>query len=149
MARYTEYIHNAKSTAADRFFGERRFIDSRFFRFDGVIDENNIIVIVTTVKMLRNGSVVMVVGNDQAIYLQDWQIYKVMTKSGIDGWAVKLSRKHFKPYTFKDGFYPEFFFRKSLTFDDLVKRAESQKEAVRTQGTITGVRWLENSKGEA
>ena len=68
----------------------------------------------------------MIVDNDKAVYLKDWQVKPVHSFSeGMSGWAVKLNRKYFKPYTFKKPF-DDYSFDKQDDFDSLLKTAKKQ-----------------------
>lgn len=147
MGRYSMFAKEAQDKAKDRFFGGRRMTSSRYFTFEHVLDEDNIIVITDNVRMLRNGSIVLIVGNEHAVYLKEWQIYKVRTYTDdIDGWAVKLNREYFKPYRFNGRFAGVSFYQPD-TFDNLKVTAKAQNpEPVRTQGTSAGIEWLVESQ---
>ena len=147
MGRYGGFTTEVRDQEKERFFGDRRFVTSKFFTFEHVLDDDNIIVVTDAVKMLRNGSIVLIVGNQEAVYLKEWQIWKVTGYYGeFDGWAVKLCRDYFKPYRFNKPF-PGVFFRQPDTFDNLKATARGQNgDPVRTQETSAGINWLVESQ---
>ena len=147
MERYSGFMKETRDREKDYFFGDRRMVTSKYFTFEHVKDDDNIIVVTDAVKMLRNGSIILIVGNDQAVYLKEWQIWKVTGYyGGFDGWAVKLRREFYKPYRFNKPF-PGVSFRKPDTFDNLKATARAQNcDPVRAQGTSAGINWLVNSK---
>lgn len=123
--KYSEYIKQSKENSIRRFFGDIRRKSNKYFTFNHVIDSDNIIIITGNVKMVK-GSYVLVIGSNKAVFLKSWQVKEVHNfYSGYSGYAVKLNRNYFKPYTFKTDF-DEFAFNHDDTFDTLKAVAESQ-----------------------
>lgn len=118
--------------STDRFFGQVKKTSGKYFQPKSqVIDDDNIILITNNVTSVK-GNPVMTVGPNQAVYLKDWNMsgVGVKTKSGEyvgDSVAVKVSRKYFKPYTFKSQF--DSAPSKQMSFDDLKKVAKQQSSS--------------------
>jgi len=128
MSDYSEAIKKAKDSNITRFFGEHKMVSNQYFTFNRVQDEDNIILITNNLKEIK-GNPVLVIGNNQAVYLKDWNVVPVMNYDfGVDAYAVKLSRKYFKPYTFKSEF-SDFHFEQTDTFDSLLETARKQQKA--------------------
>lgn len=127
MSQYSEYLKNCKEIAKARFFGEVKNRSNKYFTFKHVIDEDNIVLVTSNIKRVKD-SLVMVVANNKAVYLKDWQVLKVHNYyAEMEGYAVKLCRKYFKTYTFKSNF-EEFSFDEEDTFDSLKEVAATQDE---------------------
>lgn len=100
----SEMYKKRKSKDIEFFFGDTQWRSNKYFRFDHVKDDGNIILITNNIKAIK-GNFVMLVDNEKAVYLKDWQVKPVHSFSaGMSGWAVKLNRTYFKPYTFKSRF---------------------------------------------
>lgn len=127
MSDKTQSIREKNSKDIERFFGEHKMLSNQYFTFSNVQDEDNIIIITNNVKSIKKNPV-LIVGNNEAVYLKDWNILPVMNwEKGIDAWAVKLNRKYFKVYTFMEEF-EDFYFKETETFDSLVEVAKEQQE---------------------
>ena len=116
-----------KSTQNDKFFGDKYMISNKYFLFDHNPDENTSIAVFGR-EHFRDikGNTVLIVGNDKAVYLKDWQIQPVDIERGMaSGYAVKLNSNYYKPYTFKNSFN-QVSMDKDLSFDDIRKIAKSQ-----------------------
>ena len=123
--KYSEYMKQSKENNIKRFFGDVSKKTNKYFTFNHVIDNDNIIIITGNVKIVK-GSYVLVIGSNKAVFLKPWQVKEVHNYySGYSGYAVKLNRNYFKPYTFKTGF-DDFAFDDEDTFDTLKADAESQ-----------------------
>lgn len=121
----SEMFKKRKSKDIEFFFGDTEWRSNKYFKFDHVKDNDNIILVTNNIKAIK-GNFVMIVDNDKAVYLKDWQVKPVHSFSeGMYGWAVKLNRKYFKPYTFKTSF-DDYSFDKQDTFDSLLKTAKKQ-----------------------
>lgn len=113
----------------DFFFGEGnyRYTSNKYFNFNHTPDSDNIIIATNNIKTIK-GKPVLIVGNNQAVYLKDWQVRQVHNyNEGINTNLVKLNRKYFKPYTFKSDF-SDYSFKKSDTFESLQKVAKEQNK---------------------
>lgn len=99
--------------------------------FKHVIDADNIYLVTNNITPLYTrgyfNSMVLVVGSNKAVYLQNWQLRQVEVKGCGHTYLVKLNRKYFKPYTFGADF-EEFALMEDYTFDQLVEVAKSQEE---------------------
>lgn len=126
MSKYSEYLKSVKENETKKFFGEIKKVSNKYFAFDHVIDEDNFIIITNNIIMVK-GNPVMVVGENKVVYLKDWNVKLVHNYfEGIDAYAVKINRKYFKVYTFKniiDGYEG----MKEETFDDLKAIAATQE----------------------
>ena len=69
------------------------------------------------------------VGEKKAVYLKDWQVRRVSNYyEDLEAYAVKLNRKYFKTYNFKNEIDPELYFEKDNDFNDLLELAKLQDE---------------------
>lgn len=126
---YGDYMKELAKKDHDFFFGEGNYrkVTNQYYRFKRVLSNDDIILVTNNVRMVK-GSPVLVVDNNKAVYLKNWQIKPVSNwDEGIEGYAVKLSRRYFKPYTFQNPL-GEYSFDKEDTFDDLLQVAKEQEE---------------------
>lgn len=124
---YSDYLKDRKQKDRDFFYGEgnTKNVSNKYFKFKHVLDDDNCIVVTNNIKFIK-GNPVLVTGNNQAVYLKDWQLRSVYNYwEGIEGYAVKLNRKYFKPYTFRFDF-DDMAFDKNNTFDDIMDVAREQ-----------------------
>lgn len=122
---YSEYLQSIKDKDKQRFFGDTKQVSNNYFTFNHVKDENNITIVTSNIKEVKD-SLVLIVDNNKAVYLKDWQVKRVRNyDNGIYAYAVKLNRDYFRPYTFKSDFN-NMSFEKEDTFDDLLDAAKSQ-----------------------
>lgn len=126
---YSDYIKECKDKDLKFFFGDDvRKVSNKYFKFTRVIDNDNIIIVTNNIKIIKD-SYVLVVGEKKAVYLKDWQVRGVRSYyEDIDAYAVKLNRKYFKTYTFKNEIDPDLYFEKDNNFDDLLEVAKLQQE---------------------
>lgn len=125
---YSDFIKDQKQKDMDFFYGKgnTKRLSNKYFEFKRVIDDDNCIVVTNNIKEVK-GNPVLVVGNNQAVYLKDWQYRPIHNyDNGIDTYAVKLNRKYYKPYTFKSNF-DDVGFDKNNTFDDMMNTAKEQQ----------------------
>lgn len=129
MSSYSDYIKSVKNNQMSRFFnGGYEMKTNKYFVFKHYIDDDNIIVVTANVRRVKD-SLVLVVDDDKAVYLKDWQVCAIRNYDlGIYAYAVKLSRNYFKTYTFRNPF-DDFAFDDPDTFDSLVSVAKEQDEA--------------------
>ena len=131
MSSFGDYM-KARAEKEDDFFfgaGNREKNSNKYFTFKHVLDNDNIIINTNNVKKIKD-SFVLIVGNKEAVYLKDWQVRGVHNYSDIcsNFYLVKLNRKYFKPYSFRNGFN-NFCFDNTESFDDLMECAREQDEA--------------------
>jgi hypothetical protein len=111
----------------DRFFGEVKKVSNKYFTFDRIINEDEIIILTNNIKDIKN-SPALIVGNNKAVFLKDWLVKRVHNwEEGMDFFAVKLNRKFFKVYTFQNPF-EDYSFDQEDDFDSLYKVAQEQQE---------------------
>lgn len=123
----SEMFKKRKAKDIEFFSGDTEWRSNKYFKFDHVKDNDNIVIVTKNIKAIK-GNFVMIVDNDKAIYLKDWQVKQVHNYGeNFWGWAVKLNRKYFKPYTFKKPF-DDYSFDKQDTFDSLLKDAKKQNK---------------------
>ena len=123
----SDAVKEAKQRDLDRFYGKGNTTQTsnKYFEFKRVLDDDNCIIVTNNIKTIK-GNPVLVTGNNQAVYLKDWQYREVHNyNNGIDAYAVKLNRNYFKPYTFRFEF-DDFHFDKNNTFDDMMATAKEQ-----------------------
>lgn len=127
-SNYSEFLKGLSQKDKDFYFGAGNYTmtTNNYFTFKNVIDEDNIIIVTNNVKMIKD-SYVLIVSDNKAVYLKDWQVRSCKSyKEGIEAYFVKLNRKYFKPYTFSFTF-EDMCFEKEDTFDTLVKCAREQE----------------------
>lgn len=126
MGSYGEYIKSCKENELNKFFGEIRKTSNKYFKFNRIIDNDNIIIVTNNVRFVK-GNPVLLVDNNKVVYLKDWNIKAVRNYyNDIYGYAVKLSRQYFKVYTFRNDF-DDVAFEKEESFDDLYNVAVAQQ----------------------
>lgn len=113
----------------DSFFGKVLQRSNKYFIPDQIKDEDNAIIKTNNITVVKD-SIVMVTGNNTAVYLKDWQVRRIFDKELGEMYAVKINRNYFKEYTFKTNF-SEFSFDKKDTFDSLWEAAKMQHEQAR------------------
>lgn len=116
-------------TTHDSFFGNVHKVSNKYFIPEKqVIDDDNIILMTSNIKAVK-GKTVMVVGPNQAVYVNN--IAGANIKNGntliTNTYAVKVNRQKYKTYTFRNGFddAPS----KVESFDDLLKIAREQEKS--------------------
>lgn len=121
----TKYYEARHENDMNFFFGDGKWskVSNRGFHYSPVIDDDNIIIRTNNVWFLGNGSIVLVVGDNKAVYLKNWQLKRF---TGGE-YVVKLNRNYFKVYTFKSNF-DNFSFDHDESFDDLLNVAKEQSE---------------------
>lgn len=131
MSKYSEYIKSRKEKDLEFFFGEVTKKSNKYFEYNSIIDEDNIIIITNNIKTIK-GNMVMIVDNNKAVYLKDWQVRRVHNfYNGVSAFAVKLNRKYFKPYTFRFDF-EDMAFEQAETFDSLKECAAELSNRIRS-----------------
>lgn len=129
MSRYSEFLRSMKERDAKWFFGE----DAETMNNHGIFwkryksDDEVVIVTKNVQYWATRDTWVMWVGNDKVVYLKDWQIRPVKIWEGDWGdncYAVRLTRKYFKPYKCFET--DRFSFERDDTFDDFVELAKEQ-----------------------
>lgn len=128
MSDFSDYMKARAEKENDKFFGEgnRKRVSNKYYTYKHVIDNDNIIINTKNVKAIKD-SWTLIVDNNKAVYLRDFQVREAhnWNELGDDFYIVKLNRKYFKTYTFKSGF-EGFSFEKENTFDDLMAVAIEQ-----------------------
>lgn len=128
MSNYGEFMKSMAKKDNDFFFGENNKVNisNKYFTFKHVIDNDTIIINTNNVKTVKD-NYVLVVDNNKAVYLRDWQVREAHNyNEGLDFYLVKLNRKYFKPYTFKFEFSDFCFENGENSFDDLLEVAKEQ-----------------------
>lgn len=125
MTKYSEYMKQRAAKDEEWFFGETHHTSNKYFTFKHYISDDEVIVITNNIKMVK-GNWVLVVASNKAVYLKEWQIRSIRNYDmGIYGYAVKLNRKFFKPYTFRSNF-EDIIIEEEETFDTMVQIAKEQ-----------------------
>jgi hypothetical protein len=130
---YSQYLKELKEKDLKYFYGDDvKKVTNKYFEFKRVKDDDNIIIITNNIKTIKD-SFVLVVGEKKAVFLKDWQIREVRNYyKDLNAYAVKLNRKYFKIYTFKNEIDENLYFEKDNNFDDLLEIAKLQdKENLR------------------
>ena len=139
MSSYGDYIKKVKATDEAWFFGPSVVHRSnKYFSFDHVISEDEIILVTNNIVHVK-GNPVLVVGTNAGVYLKDWTIREVHNhREGFNAYAVKLKRDFFRVYTFGAPLSEDLDIDGVQTFDDLMKLAASQDGTVIAQGHTWG-----------
>lgn len=115
-------------TKKDRFFREMRFVSNKYFKFNRIINDDECILLTSNIKTIK-GSPALVVGENKAVFLKDWLVCEIHSwEDGFNAYAVKLNRKFFKVYTFRNPF-DDFCIDKEEDFDSLFEIAKEQQKA--------------------
>lgn len=141
MSRYGDYIKSVKEKDAKWFFGDDAEIGNNHgITWKRYKDDDNIVLVTNNVSYWsKKGTYVMWVGNNKIVYLKDWQVRPVKNweLGALNAYAVRLTRKYFKPYALSFS-SDEFMFEKDESFDDLVEVAKSQDQDPHRNGWKTG-----------
>lgn len=141
MSSFSDYMKSRAKKEDDFFFGEgnKTKESNKYFTYKHVIDDDNIIINTNNIKIIKD-NYVLIVDNNKAVYLKDWQVRCAHNwyDMGSNFYIVKVNRKYFKPYTFKFNF-TDFSFEKENTFDDLMAVAiEQDKENMQVANGFMG-----------
>lgn len=142
MSDFATFIKEKARRENERFFGEgnRKKLSNKYYTFKHVLDNDTIIINTNNVRIVKD-SLILVVGDDKAVYLKDWNVRKAHNYDwGIDFWIVKLSRAFFKVYTFKSRIDNDLMFDVDLQdFDYLLEVAKEQdKENMKVANGFMG-----------
>ena len=131
MSKYSDYLKERKKKHIEFFFQQQvKWESNKYLRFKECIDDDNIILLLDEYKLhYVKLNPVLLVGKNKAVYLKEWQIepfhkWFAESKTGIQGYCIKLNRKYFKPYTFTDEFRKWWGGDTETTFDDLLEKAK-------------------------
>lgn len=125
----SDLYKEARNRDLNFFLGEGNYqqVSNKYTTFKRVIDDNNILVVTDNLKIVKD-SIVMMVDNNKAVYLKDWQVRKAFSwDAGVDSYVVKLNRNYFKTYTFKNDF-KNVYLKKADTFDSLLADAKAHQK---------------------
>lgn len=129
MSDFATFIKEKARRENERFFGKgnRKMLSNKYFTYKHVLDDDTIIINTNNVRVVKD-SLILVVGDDKAVYLKDWSARKAHNYDwGIDFWIVKLSRAFFKVYTFKSRIDSDLCFDNEVQdFDRLLEIAKEQ-----------------------
>lgn len=104
MSDFAAFMKEKAKRENDLFFGEgnRKMLSNKYYTYKHVLDSDTIIINTNNVRVVKN-RLVLVVGDDKAVYLKNWNVRKAHNYDwGINFWIIKLSRAFFKIYTFKN-----------------------------------------------
>lgn len=76
MSKLGDYIKQQKEKDIQKFFGEIKHTSNKYFTFNRIINDDEIIIVTSNIKIIK-GTPVLVVGNNKAVYLKDWLIREV------------------------------------------------------------------------
>lgn len=130
-AKMSNYFKDKAIKDLNFFFGENnwRKISNKYYTIaNPVLNDDEFLLRTNNIKTYTKGEdlkIILVVGNNKAVYLKDWQVKKVQEYPFGNSYIVKLSRKFFKIYTFKSDF-EDFAFDRDEDFDSLKEIASTQ-----------------------
>lgn len=132
MSKYSDYLKSRSEKNLEYYLGQKpKYVSNKYIKFNHVLDEDNILLATGNIKFLRycdDTKIILMVGNNKAIYVNPWQIRETRAEGGtIAGYLVKLNRKYFKVYTFKNDF-EGMAFDGEQNFDSLKAIAKTQNE---------------------
>lgn len=134
-------MYKRKREKLDRFFGEGNYTAHKNgeISYKSVLNENLIIICTDHVKAIKTDeyslTYVMYTGINKAVYLKEYQLlkgFKIEAMGKKPVFLVKLLRRYFKPYYFKEIFDPDFV--EEDDYDSLfiqAKLQDKQKARVR------------------
>lgn len=135
----------------DSFFGNVRKVSTKYIEPEKqVLDDDTVIVYTNNVTAVK-GNPVLIIGNNQAVYLKD-KDFTLVTRE-VDGTssetvAVKIHRG-FKPYTFRSNISDEISIDQPYSFEDFRKMAQEQQKKrgrVKPQSAYIYNRYIANKK---
>lgn len=127
MSKYSEFLKSVKESHLTKFFGEVKHTSNKYFKFNHVISDDEIIIVTNNVKFVK-GNPVLIIDNNKVVYLKDWNVAEVRNYNmDLYAYAVKLNRIYWKEYTFKSDF-EDMCFKEADTFDRLKAVAEMQND---------------------
>ena len=127
MSKYGEFLKSVKESQLTKFFGEVKHTSNKYFKFNHVISDDEIIIVTNNVKFVK-GNPVLVIDNNKVVYLKEWNVAEVRNyNKDLYAYAVKLNRKYWKEYTFKNDF-DDMCFEQADTFDSLKAVAGMQND---------------------
>lgn len=132
MSNYGTYVKTRFESKKNFFFGEGNYKEesNKYLTFNHYVNDDEIVICTNNITWyVKNGAqqYLLIVGNNKAVYLKDWQLEASNLRNGLDTYLVKLNRKYFKTYTFKKDF-ENFYFENDQDFDYLVELAKEQDQ---------------------
>lgn len=120
------FLTERRNHVRDLFFGQGNWhIQAGALKFRQVLDDETIIIRTNNVTTVKDAPV-LIVGNDKAVYLKDFNI-RMVHDNVMNYRLVKLQRKYFKVYTFHRPF-EGVLIEQDQGFDDLAGVARQQEE---------------------
>lgn len=130
----------------DRFFGDIHKVSNKRFQIKSQNPSEDEAIIFTNNVTVVKGNPVLVTDNNKAVYLKDWNIVGATLEFEDDKgnypktFAVKISKKYFKEYTFQNSF-DGMSFSKPDSWDslkELAKKQEKQNKRISTRNLTIG-----------
>ena len=125
-----------KANGSSRFWGNYETTSRKYAKIEKqVFDDGTFILFTNNVKTFYSKGdekIIMPVDNNKAIYLNMYSVMDVGVKDGNGSYigeqtAVKINKKYFKTYTFKNNF-DDMHFDKADTFESLKNVAKQQEK---------------------
>lgn len=70
MSKYSEFLKNVKETQLTKFFGEVKHTSNKYFKFNHVISDDEIIIVSNNVKFVKGNPVLVIDNNLEGIHFQ-------------------------------------------------------------------------------
>ena len=130
--RFVEWKKEEHRREIERFFGGKgEHIYKKTYKFDHVIDDDNVVITTNNLQFVKDG-LALIVGKNKAVFLKNWQARH--TTINDPNWGklgtnlIKLNRNYFKVYTFKNNFEDIVIEdgEEMTNFDDVLKLAKEQ-----------------------
>lgn len=139
MSSYSNYMKSKKEKSMNFYFGEGNWKDgNKYFTYNPIINDDEVIIRTKNIKVWKVNpdytvTYILMVDNNKAIYLKEWQVMPVAKWYEDLGETlrfnlVKLNRKYSKVYTFQKDFENMCFDKEYQGFDDLVALAKEQAQ---------------------
>lgn len=130
--RYKQWQIDRYKKDMDFFYGEGNWhkTSNQYYSIKHHLSDDEVIINTNDIKFIK-GQPVLVVGQNQGVYLKEWQgrpAFAYMNGELTGFHTLKLNRKYFKPYTFKFDF-KGYEGVKPQSFDDMVQIAKEQDKA--------------------
>lgn len=130
--RFVEWQKEKHKREIERFFGGKgEHIYKKTYKFDHVIDDDNVVITTNNLQFVKDGHA-LIVGKNKAVFLKNWQVRH--TTINDPNWGklgtnlIKLNRNYFKVYTFRNNFEDIAIEdgEEMTNFDDVLKLAKEQ-----------------------
>ncbi len=126
-----EFFEKQAKKENDYFFGENNLhhITNQYFTYKSILDEDTFIINTANLYYFKKQDTVgLIVGTNKVVYLKPSQVKMVIMNNGSWSCLVKLTRKYFKVYTYKNRICDDIEIEKEQDFNTLKSYAKAQQD---------------------